>query len=67
MKHTVTVWRKPYEITVYQKSKSVWEAVGIYTDIQGVPGITSEEIRITGRSEPDACRRWIRAAEYRGN
>ena len=30
MKRTVTVWDKTYEITVNQKSKSVWVAVGDY-------------------------------------
>jgi hypothetical protein len=30
MKHIVQVWDKPHEISVYQKSKSVWIAVGEY-------------------------------------
>jgi hypothetical protein len=31
---TVQVWGKPHEISVYQKSKSVWIAVGTYMDEQ---------------------------------
>jgi len=30
MKYKVTVWGQQYEITVAQKSKSVWIAVGDY-------------------------------------
>jgi hypothetical protein len=66
-KHTVTVWGKPYEVIVYQKSKSVWEAVGTYAPVSVVPGKTSEEIRVTDRSESAALKRWVEAAGYRGN
>ena len=30
IKHRVSVWGKEHEITVHQKSKSGWEAVGNY-------------------------------------
>ena len=49
---------KPYEISVYRKSKSVWIAVGDYM------GVT---ITVQDRSEGAAIKRWREAAEYRGN
>jgi hypothetical protein len=30
LKRRVSVWGKPYEISLYRKSKSVWIAVGDY-------------------------------------
>jgi hypothetical protein len=58
LKTTVTVWDKPYEITVYQKSKSVWIAVGDYD---------GKEIRVDGRSQSSAAEHWRETARYRGN
>ena len=67
MMHTVSVHGKPYEVTVYQKSRSVWEAVGNYTEVLAVPDTSSKEIRVTGRSEAAALKLWIEAAQYWGN
>lgn len=67
MKHTVTVHGKPYEVTVYKKSASVWESVGYYTEVLAVPGDTSREIRVTGRTESAALRLWVKTAQYWGN
>lgn len=58
IKQVVNVWGKPYEITVYQKSKSVWEAVGEYM---------GETIRTKDRSSSTATKRWQEAAKYKGN
>lgn len=57
-KRTVQVWDKPYEITVYQKSKSVWIAVGEYM---------GERIETKDRSDSTAVKRWLEAAHYKGN
>jgi hypothetical protein len=67
MKHTVNVWGKLYEVSIRQKSKSVWEAVGTYDRVANRPGVTSREIRVTGRTESAALKRWIEAARYAGN
>jgi hypothetical protein len=67
MKHTVTVYSKSYEVTVYQKSKTVWEAVGQFTEVLAVPGETSREIRVAASSETAALKKWIEAARYWGN
>lgn len=53
-----TVGGEHYFITVDQKSKSVWVAVGDYM---------GETLRVQGRSEGVAVKRWREAAEYRGN
>ena len=58
MKHTVLVWDKPQEVTVYQKSKSVWIAVGEYM---------GKRIETKDSSEGAAVKRWREAAQYRGN
>jgi hypothetical protein len=58
LKRTVSVWGKPYEISLYRKSKSVWIAVGDYM------GTT---ITVQDRSEGAAIKRWREAAEHRGN
>jgi hypothetical protein len=29
-KHLVTAWNREYDVSVYQKSKAVWEAAGNY-------------------------------------
>ncbi len=56
--HKVYVWEKPYEISVYQKSKTVWIAVGEYM---------GERIEVKDRSESSALARWREAARYKGN
>ncbi len=56
--HKVTVWNKPYTISVYQKSKTVWIAVGDYM---------GERLEAQGRSESTAAHRWSEAARYKGN
>jgi hypothetical protein len=48
----------PYEITVYQKSKVVWIAVGEYM---------GERLETKGNSEGTALERWREAARYKGN
>jgi len=57
-KHILKVWEEQIEITVYQKSKSVWIAVGQY---MGKP------LETKGRSEGSAAVLWRDAARYRGN
>lgn len=56
-KHIVKPWEndEPCEITVIQKSKSVWIAVGQYM---------GKEV---GRTENNAVALWRDAAHYRGN
>jgi hypothetical protein len=54
---TVKVWEKVYVVHVYQRSKSVWEAVGDYE---------GERIETKDRSEATALKRWREAARYRG-
>ena len=49
----VKVWDRPHIITVYQKSKAAWEAAGDYR---------GKSIRVKGRSDSIAIKRWIRAA-----
>ena len=56
-KHIVKVWDKPHEITVYQKSKSVWIAVGDYMG----------HLETKGSSAAAAAKHWQDAARYRGN
>ncbi len=58
MNTIVRVWDKPYEIKVYQKSKSVWVAVGNYGD---------RPIETTGSSGSAAAKHWEEAARYWGN
>jgi len=67
MKHTVEVWGRPYEVAVYQKSKSVFEAVGTYDSVANTPGETSRVIRVKGRTESAALNNWKEAARYAGN
>jgi hypothetical protein len=56
--HTVEVWGKPCAVSAYQKSKSVWVAVGDYM---------GEQIRVQDRSERTAVKSWHDAARYKGN
>lgn len=58
MEHRVNVWDKPHEITVYQKSKSVWIAVGEYM---------GKRVEVKGRTQSQAISAWREAARYRGN
>jgi hypothetical protein len=58
MKQTVRVWDELQEITVYQKSKTVWVAVGEYK---------GERIETKASSESAAAKHWEGAARYRGN
>jgi len=55
--HKVTVWNERCSVTVYQKSKSVWIAVGDYT---------GERIESKGGSAGSALTAWKSAATYRG-
>lgn len=58
--HMVKVWEgeEPCEITVVQKSKSVWIAVGHHM---------GKDVRVQGRSESNAVSKWRDAAHYRSN
>ena len=58
IKQTVNVWDKPHEITVYQKLKSVWIAVGEYM---------GERLEVKGRTLSQAANNWREAARFRGN
>ena len=55
--HTVQVWNQPQQVTVYQKSKSVWIAVGTYL---------GERVEVKGRTESQALGQWREAARYKG-
>ena len=55
--HTVQVWNQPQQLTVYQKSNSVWVAVGTYM---------GERIEVKGRTESQALGSWREAARYKG-
>jgi hypothetical protein len=57
-KHIVKVWDEQFEITVVQKSKSVWIAVGTYM---------GKAVEVQGRSESSAVAHWREAGRYRGN
>jgi hypothetical protein len=57
-KTTVRVWDKPYEITVYQKSKTVWIAVGDYV---------GRSVETKRSSASAAAKAWQEAARYWGN
>ena len=52
--HDVNVWGKPHTVTVSQRSKSVWIAVGEYN---------GQHIETKGVSEASALKRWREAAE----
>ncbi len=56
--HKVYVWEKSCEISVYQKSKTVWIAVGEYM---------GERIEVKGRSKSSALASWTEAARFKGN
>jgi hypothetical protein len=67
VKHTVNVHGKPYEVSIHRKSKSVFEAVGNYTDVLAVPNVPNKIIRVTDRSEAAALKKWVETARYWGN
>jgi hypothetical protein len=54
---TVHVWAIPHVITVYQKSKTVWVAVGDYK---------GERIEVEG-SSANVTTKWVEAARFRDN
>jgi hypothetical protein len=60
MKRLVRVWEgeEPCEITVFQKSTSVWIAVGQYME---------KTIEVKGRSASSAAALWRDAAHYKSN
>ena len=58
LKRTVRVWDKPHKIDVYQKSKTVWIAVGDYM---------GQRIETKGSTAYTAANRWREAARYKGN
>ena len=55
---TVEVWGETHTISVYQKSKNMWVAVGEYM---------GQRIEITDRSPTAAAKLWTETARYRGN
>jgi hypothetical protein len=55
--HKITVWNESHTVTIYQKSKSVWIAVGDYID---------QRIETKGSSAGSALNAWKDAATYRG-
>jgi hypothetical protein len=55
--HTVKVWDKSCLVSVYQKSKSVWVAVGEYM---------GNRIEVRASSNNSALAHWRRAALYKG-
>jgi hypothetical protein len=56
--HSVDVWGKKQTVEVYQKSKSVWIAVGSYK---------GRTIEVKGSSESAAIGTWAKAARSQGN
>jgi len=55
---TVEVWGKLHTISVYQKSKSRWVAVGEYM---------GERFEVEDTSASSAAKHWAEAARYKGN
>ena len=60
MKRSVRVWEgeEPVEVTVVQKPKSVWIAVGTHM---------GKEVRVEGRTANNATAKWRDTAHYRSN
>jgi hypothetical protein len=54
--YSVSIGSKTYEVTVYQRSKSVWIATG---DFMG------ETLKVKDRSQTTALSAWREAARYR--
>jgi hypothetical protein len=57
-KLTVFVWGKAVDITVHQKSKSVWIARGDHL---------GESIEVKSQSATSAAKLWAETAKYRSN
>ncbi len=55
---TVKVWGRDVEISVYQKTKTVWIATGSYLD---------KHYEVKGRTETQAASAWAEAARYGSN
>jgi hypothetical protein len=56
--HIIRVWDKPYPVSTYQRSKSVWVASGEFMD----ESHSSED-----RTEGTSIKRWREWARYKGN
>lgn len=54
---TVKVWDRDTQMSVHQRSKSVWVASGEYM---------GHRIEVTGRSRTQAIALWREAARYKG-
>lgn len=54
----VQVWDREITITVFQRSKSVWIAVGEYH---------GQRIEVKRSTEGAAVKGWVDAATYKGN
>ncbi|WP_165900028.1 hypothetical protein [Borborobacter arsenicus] len=57
MEQKVNVWDRPQTVEVYQKSKTVWIAVGDYM---------GQRIEVKGSSRTSALAHWREAARYKG-
>jgi hypothetical protein len=57
-KDMIPVWGKLCEVTVYRKSKAVWEAIGDYL---------GKTYRVTRGTRGAAVNAWAKAAEYHTN
>jgi hypothetical protein len=58
MNRTVRVWNEDVEVSVFQRSKSVWIAVGTYM---------GHHVEVKGQSANAAVALWRDAARYKGN
>ena len=58
MTMNVEVWDRNYEVDVYQRSKSVWIAIGDYM---------GQSVEVKGSSASSAVAHWKEAARYMGN
>ncbi len=55
-KRTVSVWDKPHQVTVCQKSEGVWIAVGEHM---------GERLEVQGRTDTQAVSSWRHAAKQK--
>jgi hypothetical protein len=58
MSHKVEAWGEEVEVAVYQKSISVWIAIGTYK---------SETVKVKRSTRGAALLGWKDASRYRGN
>lgn len=58
MQEAVEVWGQSCTVSVHQKSKTVWIAVGNYMGVR---------IETKDSTKSTALKRWQEAARYRGN